>query len=136
MNVEIAHVSADAEGTLTVTVTLPISALPVTDGKGDRRERTAEEAATPEEHMIIIPAAALDSRMRAYGLSTRAEALLAIVREHAKRLNALPDGDESADPRVRRMGGLRSDITVQRGNARISGDATSVVVGWIALGPD
>ena len=73
---------------------------------------------TPVAHTIIVPLAAIANRQRVYGLATPRAALGAILKEHVKRLNTLPDGDEQAGAapiplaRVRDMGGLRADVTV------------------------
>lgn len=120
MNITINTVETHPDtGDLIVTVTMPLSVLGHTEAT---------------EHAIIISEAALDDRARIYGLANRDEAIQAILREHAKRLNALPDGDESpAIPMldtlgpVRQMGGLRSDVTIVRGEALVSPEAMAML---------
>ena len=90
---------------LRATVRLPAASL----HEGD---------STPQEHVIIVPMAAIDARRATYRLDTDEQAIAAIVREHAKRLNNLPDGKEEvpdtsvAPARLRAMGGLRRDVDV------------------------
>lgn len=71
------------DGMLRVDVTVPQAAL-----------RDGDETATA--HTIAIPEAALDNRMAVYGLETRDAALLAVLREHAARLNGLKAKDGAA----------------------------------------
>ena len=63
-------------------------------------------------YTILIPQAAIANRQRVYGLPTAEAALHAILREHCKRLNDLPDGNEHTDPRINAMGGLRADVDI------------------------
>lgn len=60
-------------------------------------------------HTIIVPCAAIADRMRGYGLATEAEALEAIMREHALRLSTLTP---TASDLVATLGGLDDRITV------------------------
>lgn len=64
---------------------------------------------------VHIPAAAIPNRMALYGLGTEAEAIEAILREHATRELHLPDHDH-VDPKIARMGGLRQDVTIRQGS--------------------
>lgn len=102
------------DGDLIVTARMPISVL-------------AAGASTSREHRIVVPRAALASRRRLYGLDDEQNALAAILKEHATRLNALPD-DEHPDPRVRDLGGLRNDIHVElsRSVAAVLSQATEL----------
>lgn len=99
---------------LLLVATLPLAALPraVRQPDGSYRDVPRTVADPPEDHRIIIPLAAIANRQRVYGLPTAEAALHAILREHCKRLNALPDGNEHADPRINTMGGLRADVDV------------------------
>lgn len=81
-----------------------------------QRKLRGDDVSVP--HRIIVPRGAILNRMRDYGLGSQHEAIRAIVREHAKRLNDLPDGDEDVPMNrrnaatLRRAGGLRKDVTV------------------------
>jgi uncharacterized protein YceH (UPF0502 family) len=128
IDVAINTVETDPDtGDLLVNVTMPVAALPIDDGTGRLRPRNAEEAARIEAHVIRIPEDALDDRVRFYGLARRDDAVFAIVREHAKRLNALPDNSEVGDLRIDRAGGLRSDVTVARASALVSQEAMAMI---------
>lgn len=104
-DVAITVVGATREGdNLVVEVIMAVPVLAV------KREPPPVDAWSPEPHTIIIPLAAIENRQRGYGLATPAEAFRAILREHAKRLCEMPDGDESPNPRSNLHGGLRRDV--------------------------
>jgi len=66
-----------------------------------------------DEHLIVVPLAALDTRRTIYGLANNVDALDAVLREHVKRICGLPDSDDHTDPNINKLGGLRHDVTVQ-----------------------
>ncbi len=102
MDVEVVKVTRRYDPYANVDVLDVLTRLPIAGG-------------TPEQHPIIVPLPALVNRRAVYGLATDEEALEAVLREHATRLNALP-GDGHPDPRIARMGGLRRDVTVKIGD--------------------
>lgn len=90
--------------------------MPLPELKGDKDQ-------APQEHIIIVPLDALASRRTIYGLATDDEALDAILKEHGKWLGGLDDSD---DPRLNRLGGLRRDVTVSLSLKAQNGRAKSL----------
>ncbi len=100
---------------LVITVKMPLKALPPKVRDTVTGEYVTDPTWDPNgiyEHTIYVPIAALDDRMRGYGLSTRLDALIAILREHYKRLNDLPTVD-TGKGRIDEYGGLRTDIEIK-----------------------
>lgn len=63
-------------------------------------------------HSFNLPFDALADRQTVYGLADRRAAVDALLRECVKTAYHLPDGDEHAEPRINRLGGLLSPATV------------------------
>lgn len=68
-------------------------------------------------HKVVIPVAAIGSRMALYGLATAEEALEAILREHMTRLSSLPDPDSREELVSRMKGGDIGEISVKSGSS-------------------
>lgn len=62
---------------------------------------------------IQIPYEAIVNRRSGYGLDDDESAITAILNEHATRIWRLPD-DTHENPKIARMGGLRSDVTTRQ----------------------
>lgn len=103
MDINVLSVEAEeneaGERTLIVMVEMPLNAI-----HGDD---------TPRKHRIVIPYRAIANRRDVYQLESDEEAVNAVMKEHAKRLNKLPDGDEHEELAINRMGGLRADVKVK-----------------------
>jgi len=85
---------------------------------------------SPKIEVFIVPAGpqynALVNRRALYGLTTNTNALDAILREHAQRLNNLPLVDHE-NPKVRLAGGHRTDVEIKAEDAAISPEASRII---------
>lgn len=83
------------------------------DGLGNLVVMTDDGSGEHQPHTIIIPLAAIASRMHGYGLKTPEEAIDAILREHAVRLHDLEIAEHgAANPKYKRLGGLAKEVTL------------------------
>ena len=122
---------------LVFSVSMQAKLLPrwIVDGTGNGGPDPTKEDDDYIEHGIIVPLLAIERRRLLYGLRSNLEAAAAIFREHSKRLNDLPDGSETLDPKLNRAGGLRPDVTVAVPPAVLTALAALGVVGAAGAGP-